>query len=292
MSSTDQRETIGVFANWLHSRPRRYGFAVVAVIAAALVRYVLDVALGVTPPYILFYPTIMLIALISGLGPGVSATLLSAAIAEYFYLEPLNSIAIRNRRDIVGLVLFGVMGVAISWVSDLFRRRAKRLQEFEKSVEGLEEMIVVLDRDYRYVIANRTFLNYRGLKREDVVGHRIQELLTPTVFETTVKKKLDECFQGKTVRYELRDTYPSLGERILFVSYFPIESQGGVDRVVIVMRDVTDQKEAERSLKLFRTLIDQSNDAVEVIDPKTLRFLDINGKPARIWAIRVKSCCQ
>jgi PAS domain S-box-containing protein len=51
--------------------------------------------------------------------------------------------------------------------------------------------------------------------------------------------------------------------------------------VAIVMRDVTEQKEAERSLKLFRTLIDQSNDAVEVIDPKTLRFLDVNEKACK-----------
>ncbi len=31
-----------------------------------------------------------------------------------------------------------------------------------------------------------------------------------------------------------------------------------------------------RELKLFRTLLDQSNDAIEVTDPQTLRFLDVN----------------
>src|SRR5271163_3796884 len=40
------------------------------------------------------------------------------------------------------------------------RKRAEaRLQEYEKVVEGLEEMIVVVDRDYRYVLANRAYLN-------------------------------------------------------------------------------------------------------------------------------------
>jgi formate hydrogenlyase transcriptional activator len=33
-----------------------------------------------------------------------------------------------------------------------------------------------------------------------------------------------------------------------------------------------------RALKLFRTLLDNSNDAIEVIDPQTMRFLDINQK--------------
>jgi diguanylate cyclase (GGDEF)-like protein/PAS domain S-box-containing protein len=37
-------------------------------------------------------------------------------------------------------------------------------------------------------------------------------------------------------------------------------------------------KRAEEALKLFRTLIDRSNDAIEVVDPETGRFLDINEK--------------
>ena len=42
--------------------------------------------------------------------------------------------------------------------------------------------------------------------------------------------------------------------------------------------DVTARKQAEIELKLFRTLVDQSNDAFVVIDPATGRFLDVNDK--------------
>ena len=35
------------------------------------------------------------------------------------------------------------------------RAANERLQEYEKVVEDLEEMIVVVDREYRYLIANR-----------------------------------------------------------------------------------------------------------------------------------------
>ena len=41
-------------------------------------------------------------------------------------------------------------------------------------------------------------------------------------------------------------------------------------------RDITERKRAEESLKLFRALLDQSNDAIEVIDHDTFRFLDCN----------------
>ncbi|MHB2010123.1 MAG: sensor domain-containing protein, partial [Acidobacteriaceae bacterium] len=35
---------------------------------------------------------------------------------------------------------------------------------------------------------------------------------------------------------------------------------------------------AEESLKLFRTLVDQSNDILQIVDPETMRFLDVNEK--------------
>lgn len=39
---------------------------------------------------------------------------------------------------------------------------------------------------------------------------------------------------------------------------------------------IVERKQAEESLTLFRNLIDRSSDAIEVIDPDTLRFLDCN----------------
>jgi K+-sensing histidine kinase KdpD len=171
MSVADRRETIGASAFWLDTWPRRYGCALIAVAAAALLRYYLYVALGFTQPFILFYPTIMLIALLGELGPGLFATLFSAVLAAYLFLEPLNSFAIRNSRDIVGLVLFAVMGVAISGMGALFRRRGRRLQEFEGAIENLEEMITVVpitvfnqDRDLRYT----------GFTTRKRIGSRVQ----------------------------------------------------------------------------------------------------------------------
>jgi formate hydrogenlyase transcriptional activator len=281
MSSADRREITATSANWLQNWPRRYGLALVAVAAAALLRDGLHVAFGFTPAFTLFYPTIMLIVLLEGWGPAVFATLLSAGIADYFFVKPVNSFAIKNLRDAVGLVLFGTVGFAISSGGELLRRRTKRMREFEKAVENLEEMITVVDRDYRYVLVNRAFLNYRGMKESDLIGRQISEVLDPVAFETTIKGKLDECFRGQTVHSEMRYKFPLRGERDLFVSYYPMRGPGGVDRITSVLQDITERKEAERSLKLFRTLIDQSNDAVEVVDPETLRFLDVNEKACK-----------
>jgi PAS domain S-box-containing protein len=119
------------------------------------------------------------------------------------------------------------------------------------------------------------------MTREELIGRLIPEILNPGVFEATIKSKLDECFRGKIVQFEMRYRYANRGERELVISYFPIKGRHGVDRVAIVLQDVTEQKVANHALQLFRALIDHSNDAVEVIDPDTLRFLDVNDKTCK-----------
>ena len=47
------------------------------------------------------------------------------------------------------------------------------------------------------------------------------------------------------------------------------------------IQDITERKQRENALALFRSLIDGSNDALEVIDPATLQFLDVNEKACR-----------
>jgi PAS domain S-box-containing protein len=129
------------------------------------------------------------------------------------------------------------------------KRTEETLREYERVVQGLEEVIAVVDRDYRYVIANRAFLNLRGMEKEQVVGRLISEVVGEKDFETIFKPKLDECFQGKVVRYQWTHEYPNVGKREIFASYFPIEGPNGIDRIAAVAQDITERKQAEEALR-------------------------------------------
>jgi PAS domain S-box-containing protein len=251
MSSADRTGPIAVSASaqWLRTQSYRYGFALVAVCAALAAQRGLEVEIGFAHSFLLFYPTILIVSLLAGFWAGVTATLLCALASLHFYSAALNSLIVSDETEETGLALFILVGIAISWVAASVRERANRLQEFEKVVEGLEEMIVVVDRGYRCLIANRAFLNYPGMKREDLIGRSIPEILNPGVFETTIKDKLAECFRGKILQFEMRYRYPNRGERELVVAHFPIKGRHGVDRVASVLRDVTEQKEAEAALR-------------------------------------------
>src|SRR5271169_1414416 len=141
MNFADRREAVRRSVYLLHTWPRRYGFALIAVAVATLLRYALHNLLGANLPFLLFYPIIWLVAWMAGLGPGVCAVLLSEVSAVYLLFGPGNPSVFGLPLDANGLLLFSIAGVALSGLTDLYRRRAQRLQDFEKAVEGAEEGI-------------------------------------------------------------------------------------------------------------------------------------------------------
>ncbi len=279
MNSADRKELL---ADWFHTAPqRRYAFAVLTVALATLANYVLVLTLGKFPPFFVFVLAVLLVSIRAGFGAGLAATILSSASVVVFSQASLSVLATSRAREVAAVIVFSGFGAGLSSLATLYRRHESRDREYERAVEGLEEMVVIVDREYRYLIANRAFLAYRGKKKEELIGRRMPEILNPGVFESEIKGRLDECFGGRPVEFEMTYQYPDRGPRELLISYLPITRRGGVDRVACVLRDITETKKADRALKLFRTLIDHSSDAVVVVDPGTGRFLDVNEKACR-----------
>ena len=139
----------------------------------------------------------------------------------------------------------GYIGVGV----DVHDRRAaeEKLGEYEKAIEGVDAVVTVIDRQYRYRLANRTHLSMHGLTKEQVLGHHAREVLH-SVFDD-LKPKLDECFGGNIARFETKVTFPEIGERDLAVSFFPVNGPNGIDRLACIGHDITERKRAEEALR-------------------------------------------
>ena len=116
-------------------RVLHYLFALAAVAVAMGLRLALQAWAGPgLPTYITFYPLVMVVALFSGLGPGLLASLVSALAVDYWLLSPIGSFSIERPIDAVGLALFLAMGVFISVVAEVLRRDHVKAAAYDAEV--------------------------------------------------------------------------------------------------------------------------------------------------------------
>lgn len=139
-----------------------------------------------------------------------------------------------------------VVGVSCA-VTDFTTRKAAedRLRQYERLVEGLDEMVAVVDRNYRYVLTNRAFLEVFGGANAKLEGRQIRHSIEKDVFERILKPNLDRCFHGNPVLFSMEYDLPGIGVRNLSVAYSPIEVSGKVDTVACVVRDITEMTRIE-----------------------------------------------
>lgn len=264
MSSAHLKQDSGSISHW-RGWPRAYGLAISGIVGAAVIRQVLDALFGFRYQFLPFWPVITAVALLGGIGPALFATFLSTAIVLFFFIVPVNTFLVKDKHDLVGLLLFAMSSFGVSFLGDVFRRRARRSEEFQSAVEGLEEMLFVVDRSYQYLIANRAFLAYRGVSEAELIGRTVLDVAGPYVFGIA-KEKMDECFTGKRVHFDIRYRHATLGERDLSVSYLPIEGPGGIEKIATIINDITEQKRVSEALRQrehdYRQFVAQSSEGI------------------------------
>ena len=95
------------------------------VLLAALLREALLAKVGRLPPFIFFYPTVMLAAVLFGFYPGLLATALTVAAASWAFPSRARW-TLEDSSDLVALLVFCAMGVFMSMVAGLYRRARQR----------------------------------------------------------------------------------------------------------------------------------------------------------------------
>jgi PAS domain S-box-containing protein len=130
------------------------------------------------------------------------------------------------------------------------KEKRDRLRECEKAVEASKDLIAIVDRNYRYRMVNSAFLSKRGAFRDQIIGRTVEDIIGKNHFTDQVKPHLEKCFRGEEVNFEMSFEYPEFGLRDLEVIYFPMhDGRGEVDRAVCIIRDITQRKNNERTLK-------------------------------------------
>ena len=105
----------------------------VAIIAAAIRLQFLGV-LEFRFAFITFYPAVAVATLYGGFSAGLLTTVVSAALANYFWIEPVGHFKIMNIADLTGIILFLSMGAFISYLTEAaYRAQARAHKAVEDS---------------------------------------------------------------------------------------------------------------------------------------------------------------
>ena len=133
-----------------HSALMRYGFAVLAVSAATLLRFLLSPLLGDSVPYITYFLAITVTGWIGGGRPALFALILSAAAASFFFFPPLYRFSISGMANVVGLGVFTAMGTLIALTCEAMKQAQRRAEQqaelLEKHGHALQQQMCELER--------------------------------------------------------------------------------------------------------------------------------------------------
>jgi PAS domain S-box-containing protein len=118
--------------------------------------------------------------------------------------------------------------------------------------------IIHFDRNLKLRFANKPFGDWIGVAPDDLLGRRVQELITGGTF-ADMDEHIDRAFSGAKVSFERRERKATGELRWVRITLFPDRAVGGrVDGIFAVMTDIDDDigirdalREQEVQLRLF-----------------------------------------
>jgi PAS domain S-box-containing protein len=131
---TRQAQALTPPAPWAGAAFWRYALAVAAVAAGSALHAGLEAWGGGTlPRFITFYPAVMVVAVLGGMGPGLLATMLSAAFVVIWTPSPTGQSVLTTPVDRLALALFCVVNVFLTAVAELYRRNRAKAAAFDRA---------------------------------------------------------------------------------------------------------------------------------------------------------------
>ncbi len=169
-------------------------------------------------------------------------------------------------------------------ISDITERKKaeKTLRESEEELNtifnGVREGIAVFDRTGRILKINKRILEVSGYTEETFVGKRFKVLkMFPPKSIAKMIFNFSKVIAGKDVpRFDV-EVYTKAGKKLITeLQGSPLRKNGKIVGMIGVMRDITERKQAEESLReseaKYSTLVEQAKDGVVIVQDEVFKF--------------------
>jgi PAS domain S-box-containing protein len=246
-----------------------------------------------------FIPAVMIAGYLGGFWPGLLATFLSAALANYFLTGQLRSFRVTGTNDIAALILFLVVGMIASALCESLHRTRRRLlaqerqraaealratqeQRWRSLTEALPQLVWSAGPDGTCDYFSAQWTEHTGVAEPGLLGWRWLETLHPDDREPTRTFWLESVAGRHPYDVEYRVRRRDGEYRWFKTRGTPIRDVGGnIVKWFGSCTDITDLRQAEEALrqseKRFRGTFENAAVGIVHTDP-TGRFLRVNEK--------------
>jgi PAS domain S-box-containing protein len=235
--------------------PARYLIAVGLAFSAAAVRGLLSTLWGDSVPFLMFVPAIVLSAWAGGFWPGMATTVVSAILANYFWLPPFYSFRLATGRELIALVIFIAIGAMICALSETMYRGRRRL---EGLLHSIDEGFVVFDMDWRYRYVNERAAELLRQPTSFLLGKAIWDVF-PDIAGTDIETDLRRA-SGRNEPVVFETFYKPHG-RWFRTRVFPTP-----EGFSALLEDTTARKQADEAGLRLGAIVRSSEDAIVAKD--------------------------
>jgi len=148
-------------------------------------------------------------------------------------------------------------------------RAEDALRESERQrrlvTDNLPVLIAHVDKDHRYLFANKTHEKWFARPVSDIQGKHASEVLEESVYRQ-IRPKLEKALAGERQNFEVVTEHPDDDPRHFSLNFVPhVEDEGAVRGIFALVRNTTKRKRAEQALRDSRDQIRAITDNLPVL---------------------------
>jgi PAS domain S-box-containing protein len=264
----------------LRPRPvRAYLVAVAALVAAVLLRWLLDPLLGDTLPLVTLFGAVAVAVSVGGYRPALVVVVLGYLACDVLFMEPRGELGLGDVHTLAGRLAYlftCALIVAIGEVARFAQARAlDRGELLRVTLESIGDAVITTDVGGRVTYLNAVAESLTGWSRREALGQpleRVFRIVNEQTHEDVESPAARALREGRPVG--LTNHTVLIGkddvERPIDDSAAPIQDdRGRVSGCVLIFRDISERRrweldEANRllSARLLASIVESSDDAI------------------------------